>query len=230
MRFLLRLATPLLLTLAGAGITSVASADPLVVAAPSAPSAPSHSATVASAPASYTAVSGPGRISTSGATHNFYGWQNIVVGGAAASGLLSLGLLASIDSGGGGDDGIGAAGTLCGLTYLFGSFIVHSVHGRWDKGLGAAAILLATPATGALIGWGASAGCDTADCRANYAVWGGLTGMMVAPLIDGLSLGWERKGGDRASAQGNVALEPMILPSVMPLREGGMMFTLGGQL
>lgn len=229
MRFLLRLSTSLLLTLTCAGTTGVASADPLVVAAPAEPSAPSPPATVASTPARYTAVSGPGRISTSGATHEFYGWQNIVVGGVGASSLVGLGLLASISDGGGGDS-IGAAGAVAGLTYVFGSLIVHSLHGHWEKGLGATAILLAAPATSALIGWATSGGCEGIDCRGSYAAWGAVAGMLGAPLIDGLSLGWERRGGERAAIEGNVAFEPTILPSVMPLREGGMMFTLGGQL
>lgn len=209
----------------------MADADALVVAGPepSPSTSTSTPATTAAAP-TYSAVSAPGRMSTSGATHTFYGWQNIAVGGAGASGLLGLGLLASLDGGGGGgDEGLGLAGAVAGLTYLLGGLIVHSVHGHWEKGLGAAAILLATPATGALIGWGASAGCEGLDCRANGAVWGAVTGMMAAPLIDGLSLGWERKGGT-AAGPSNVAAAPTILPSVTPLREGGVVLTLGGPI
>lgn len=176
---------------------------------------------VVAAPSS-TSTSSSASSSRSASAHDpeFYGWVNMAVGGAGATSLLGLAALLSLDGGGGSDAGAGTAGAVALGTYLLGGPIVHVVHDRWGKAFGALGLLAGLPATGALIGYGASDGCSGDSCREDAAVWGGIAGGLAAPIVDGLALGWASKGDT------GVAAAP-VLPFAMPQR-GGAIVGVGG--
>jgi hypothetical protein len=157
--------------------------------------------------------SGSSGTSSSGASSRteFYGWVNILVGELGLGSALGVAALSSLSSGGGGRDG-GELAALGGAIYLFGGPVVHTVKGDFFKGLGAFGLLVGPPATGALIGYGASSGCTGHDCRGEATVWGGVTGAVLAPLVDGLALGWESERSQHAL--------PTVMPYASPVAGG----------
>jgi hypothetical protein len=151
---------------------------------------------------------GSSRASSGGGTE-FYGWINILVGELSVGVVLGVAGLASLGDGGGSE--VGLVGALPLLGYTFGGPIVHAVKGEsFAKSLGAFGILLGTPPVGALVGYAASDGCTSNGCRGNAAAWGAVTGAAIAPLVDGLALGW---GGRRGDARAGVFVAPEIRPT-----------------
>jgi hypothetical protein len=142
----------------------------------------------------------------------FYGWINILVGELGVGSAIGIAALSSLSAGGGGRDA-GEVAALGGAVYLFGGPVVHTVKDDFPKALGAFGLLVGLPVTGALIGYGASSGCSADDCRGEAAVWGGVTGAVLAPLVDGLALGWKSERSERASA-------PAVMPFAMPVAGG----------
>lgn len=145
-------------------------ADPAV--APAAPTPPLAHAAARPAPPP---PSAPPSSST------FYGWQNILVG------ELGLGIAigtAALDA--------PEAGALGGIAYFFGGPCIHGAHGGGlGKVFGALALNVAVPGVGASIGAASSIGQDFEAGQA--AALGALIGMAVAPIADGLILGWETR-------------------------------------
>jgi hypothetical protein len=142
----------------------------------------------------------------------FYGWINILVGEIGVGSALGIAALSSLSANGGGRDA-GEIAALGGAIYLFGGPVVHTVQDDFPKALGAFGLLVGLPATGALIGYGASSGCTSEDCRAEGAVWGAVTGAVLAPLVDGLALGWKSGRAEQAAA-------PAVMPYAMPVAGG----------
>ena len=115
----------------------------------------------------------------------FYGWQNIVVGYAG------LGMIAGGIRGGG-------ALPIAGLgVYALGGPIVHLAHKEYVRAAGSLLINVLTPV---LVGAVAHSldqpctgshedGCSLNDVQ--YAITGLIVGMLAAPIIDGVAMGWE---------------------------------------
>jgi hypothetical protein len=158
--------------------------------------------------------------------YRFYGWQTMLAEGlgvAAVAGAAGAGISGSRDG------SIGLAGTVGGLLFVGGGFLVQAVHGKMKKAGGSLALTLGLPGTGALIGLGAGAArCADKGCRERAAGWGALVGVLATPLVDGLALGWEKKRdtrfADRPGA-GIASVEPVAI-SV----GGGVALGVGGTL
>lgn len=156
--------------------------------------------------------------SASGRTE-FYGWINMLVGELGLGSAVGIAALSSLSAGGGGSDAGGAA-ALGGAAYLFGGPIVHAVKGDFTKSLGAFGLLVGLPVTGALIGYGASSGCESNDCGVEAAVWGGVTGAALAPIVDGLALGWKSGRSEHAEL-------PAVMPYATPIAGGASLGLVG---
>ncbi len=128
----------------------------------------------------------------------FYGWQNILVG--------ELGLAAAF---GGAFLGEGEPAALGGLVYLFGGPIIHGVHGGgMGKVFASLGGNVGFPLLGALAGFAATS--EDEDGGGQGAAIGALVGCAVAPLWDGLVLGWETKRGDGSVGKSKPAAPPMV--------------------
>ncbi len=159
-----------------------------------------------------------GRSSPSSRTE-FYGWGNILVGELGLGSAVAIVALSSGSRGGGNDAG-GYAG-LSGALYLFGGPILHAIEGDCcAKSLGAFGLLVGLPATGALIGYGASSGCESDDCGGEAAAWGAITGAALAPIVDGLALGWKSGRSERAEL-------PAVMPYSVPIAGGATVGIMG---
>jgi len=156
--------------------------------------------------------------SSSSSRTEFYGWINMLVGELGLGSAVGIAALSSLGANGGGSDAGGAA-ALGGAAYLFGGPIVHAVKGDFTKSLGAFGLLVGLPVTGALIGYGASSGCESNDCGVEAAVWGGVTGAALAPIVDGLVLGWESGRSEHAL--------PAVMPYATPIAGGASMGLVG---
>jgi hypothetical protein len=162
--------------------------------------------------------SGSSRTSSGGGTE-FYGWINILVGELSVGAVLGIAGLASLGDGGGSE--AGTVGALPLLAYTFGGPIVHAVKGEdFAKSLGAFGILLGTPPAGALVGFTASDGCTSNGCRAEAAAWGAVVGAAVAPLVDGLALGWREGRGSRHAGS-------FVSPELRPVPGGATLGLVG---
>lgn len=167
-----------------------------------------HADLVVAGPSSGSSSSSSGTASRT----EFYGWINMLVGELGLGAAVGVAALSSLGSSGGGSDAGGAAG-LGGAAYLFGGPIVHAVKGDFTKSLGAFGLLVGMPLTGGLIGYGASSGCASNDCRVEAAVWGGVAGAALAPIVDGLALGWKAGRSEHAEL-------PPVMPYAVPVAGG----------
>jgi hypothetical protein len=207
--------------LAAAGVSHSARAD-LTVAAPAPqPIAPAQPV---AAPAPIARPSTPAPDANASSDTRWYGWQSFAAGGAGAT-LIFIGGLTEMTGTNG--DGTVAAYVWGGLIYGLGPFGVHMAHDSVPKALGALAILAGVPLTGFAIGLGVGkAECSTVDCRARSADWGALAGVLAAPLVDGLALGWTKHASSHHAASDRgpkLAMAPVVAPT-----KGGMTVSMGG--
>lgn len=168
-------------------------------------------ASVATAPITHTQALAPRTFRTE---RSFYGWQNIVVGHGSI-------VLASLIAGLGEGQDTATGGGLIGLGYLVGGPIIHAVHGDGTKSLVAAGILVGIPSTLAITGLVIDEACgDEASCNGNSWAFGLLAGVILAPIIDGVALGWEDVDVENEPA--DVTVLPFVTPrlSVADLAAG----------
>lgn len=120
---------------------------------------------------------------------SFYGWQILVVGGA--SGLVTAASLVLPEKPF--DSFLSVAGFVIGVpTYGLAGPIFHWSHGQFEKGLLSFGLNVASPLLGLAIGPQVSCGAnDSSDCADKGQVAGAAVGFLVAPVLDGLLLGWE---------------------------------------
>lgn len=204
MRFL---ALPMVAGLLGLVPASAAVADGLKVAAdpvvPAAPTPVTPSPVVATAPPPSVATNAPRATRTpppaapTETRTKFYGWQNILVG--------ELGLGAAI---GGAFLGAGEPGAIGGLVYLFGGPAIHGAHGSLAKVFGSLGGNVGFPLVGALTGFAIMKGSED---EGQGAAIGVLVGCAVAPLFDGLVLGWSTpKRSDGTTGKYAPTAPPMV--------------------
>lgn len=175
----------------------VVAEDPALAETPT----PPPSSVVATAPVPQTQALAPRTFRTE---RSFYGWQNIVVGHGSI-------VLASLLAGLGEGQDTATGGGLIGLGYLVGGPIIHAVHGDGTKSLVAAGILVGIPSTLAITGLVIDEACgDEASCNGNSWAFGLLAGFVLAPIVDGVALGWEDVDVEDEPA------EVTVLPFVVP--------------
>lgn len=171
-----------------------ARADDLQVATDPTPVTPAPTLATTNA-ARPTQVSRPDAPATFTSHTTFYGWQNILVGELGLATAIGTAMLDAAE-----------AGSLGGLAYLFGGPSIHGLHdGGLGKVFGSFALNVGVPCVGAAIG--ALSAIDTDQDPGQNAAIGALIGMGVAPLVDGLTLGWETH---RVLASGSAARLPMV--------------------
>ncbi len=190
-----------------------ADAEPLVVAAEPTPIATAPPTEIAKpTPNSATANADSSVVPQPVATErSFYGWQNIVAGHA------SIGAAVLIAAAGQGSGGTSEAGGVIGLGYVLGGPIIHAVHGDGERAFGALGILAGIPATLGLTGFIIDEACGVdASCTGTTWAYGLLAGLILAPIIDGVALGWEdvpREGEVRPKA---APVMPVVNASLAP--------------
>jgi hypothetical protein len=141
----------------------------------------------------------------------WYGWQTLIVDGAALSALL---LGAAID--GSGTDG-GNVALLGLLGYEFGPGIVHFVHRNPGRGFASFGVRLGMPLTGAFLGASVSSNCDGYRCEADGAALGFLLGMAGAIAIDAAVFAYdERRPSAERATRASSSWAPLV--SVQPGR------------
>ena len=134
----------------------------------------------------------------------FYGYQNMAVS-YAGLGIFSTGRLS-----------FSASSFLGAAVFLAGSPIVHGLHGDDGRRIAGSLLLnLALPFLGGLIA--SSSGSDTPGCQQvnggclydglDRTRTGVIIGMAIAPLLDGLILGWKT---EKVAETGKVALTPAL--------------------
>jgi len=120
----------------------------------------------------------------------FYGWEILAFGEsgaavAAGSVLLPDKPLGSV---------VSTIGFVVGMPfYAFGGPIVHWQHGDFHKGLIAFGGNAAFPLFGGLVGRSVRCGEDNApvDCGSRGFFTGFAIGVLIAPVVDAIALGWE---------------------------------------
>jgi hypothetical protein len=150
-------------------------------------------------------------------TRVFYGWQNLGVD-AASIALLAV----SMDTD---DDGAGKVGASLALGgYLFGSPIVHAMHGNTGRALGSFALRLGVPIALGALTWAVE---DHPSCEGTEDVLCGL-GAAVMPVYMGiLGAGAVMLIDDFGMAHAEQPAAPVWTPTVQASR-GGMTFGLAG--
>lgn len=146
---------------------------------------------------------------------HFYGWQNIVVGHAS---LTATVLIAVLADGAGGSE----AGGVVGLGYVLGSPIVHAVHDGGVKSFVALGMLVGIPATLALGGLVVDEACGGgSSCDGSTWAYGMLAGLVIAPIVDGVALGWGDVPADppRADERASFTVTPVVNASLEPGKE-----------
>jgi hypothetical protein len=146
----------------------------------------------------------------------FYGWESIALEGATGSTMAALLLVIAYANPS--DDASTSLGAVTGTLGLFyvGGLFVHGFHDKWRKALGSVGLTIGMPVTGVLTGFGiGKATCDTDACTGKAIAVGAAVGLFLAPFVDGLALGWDKRrntyhGDDRA----------LVVPSVVPVRGG----------
>lgn len=113
----------------------------------------------------------------------FYGWQNMVVGYAG------IGMLAASMRGGGALPWFGLG------VYALGGPIVHLAHQEYGRAAGSLVINVLTPVLVGAVAHSMDKGCagrEECGLDAISGMIGGVVfGMLAAPLIDGITMGWE---------------------------------------
>jgi len=163
--------------------------EPKVPLAPPAPTAPSTETPQAVTPARAAVITqGPPPITDDDDDDDrpleprrvWYGWQTLVVDGAAFSTLL-IGAAANGSSGG--DDGSALVGIGL-LGYEFGPGIVHFVHRNPGRGFASFGVRFGMPLAGAVLGASLASNCDGYQCEGDGAAVGLLLGMAGAIALD----------------------------------------------
>jgi hypothetical protein len=115
----------------------------------------------------------------------FYGWQNMVVGYAG------IGMMAATIKSGGALPFFGFG------VYALGGPIVHIGHEQYARAAGSLVINVITPLLMGAVAHSMDKPCDRSredGCSLDTlstAISGVVVGMLAAPLIDGLTMGWE---------------------------------------
>jgi hypothetical protein len=141
----------------------------------------------------------------------WYGWQTLVVDGAAFSALF-IGAAINGSSGGGDDGGAFVAAGLLG--YEFGPGIVHFVHRNPGRGFASFGVRLGMPLAGAVLGASLFSNCDGYRCQDEGAAAGLLLGMAGAIALDAAVFAYDDRKPRAASRT------PTLLPmaSLLPGR------------
>lgn len=128
-------------------------------------------------------------------TWAWYGWQNLLVDGAA----LALVPFAEDDT----------AELVLG-TYLFGGPIVHWSHGNVGRGFASLGLRVGTPL---VLGFALASTCEPGggeyDCLGALAT-GVLVGAGTAIVLDSIALAWEKEPVPASLAVGSVQLSPTL--------------------
>jgi hypothetical protein len=135
----------------------------------------------------------------------FYGWQNIVVGYAGAGSMF-----ATIKT--------GSTLPILGFgVYALGGPVVHIVHGQYTRAAGSLVINVLTPLLLGAVAHSLDKPCATSanssenrDCNIDSmsaVITGFAIGMVAAPLIDGLAMGWEERPRTR---EPEVSVQPTL--------------------
>ncbi|GAC1579466.1 MAG: hypothetical protein NVS3B20_10420 [Polyangiales bacterium] len=138
-------------------------------------------------------------------TTSWYGWQNMIVGHASLA-VAAANLAGRTDP----------VWTLVPLSgYALGGPLVHLMHDHPIRAGVSFASNVGIPALRGLIGSKMAAGCHSDTtlfgtpntdprpggwCQMGAMFTGILVGAIVAPIVDGLSLGWERTPNERSPA------------------------------
>lgn len=168
------------------------------------------------------------------ATHTektWYGWQNLIVDAASIT-VLAIGVGQGTDG-----SGLRVAG---GLGYVFGSPIVHWVHGNIGPGFGSLGMRVLLPPIGLVVGIivGAIAGAsdrnnsieDASSSIATGAVAGFFIGVAIPVALDAAVLGWEKNEVPNTSRIPTMPKTPALTmrPILRPTAGGGGFAGLGG--
>ena len=131
----------------------------------------------------------------------FYGWQNIVAG-YAGIGMMAAGVKE------------GGALPFVGLgVYALGGPIVHIAHKEYARAAGSLVINVLTPVLVGALAHSMDKPCahnEEEGCSLDtvgYAITGVVVGMLVAPIIDGVTMGWE--DAPRKPAP-DIAIQPTV--------------------
>jgi hypothetical protein len=150
----------------------------------------------------------------------WYGWQTLVVDGAALSALLA-GAAVNRGASSGSEGSVVAVVGL--LTYELGPGIVHFVHRNPGRGFASFGVRLGMPLTGAFLGASFSSNCDSYRCEDDGAAAGALLGMVGAIAIDAAVFAYD----DRRSRASHARPRFVPLASFQP---GRAWVGLGGEL
>jgi hypothetical protein len=155
----------------------------------------------------------------------WYGWQNLVVDAAAVT-VLAIG--AANWNGG---SGLRVAG---GLGYVFGSPVVHWIHGNIGPGFGSLGMRVLLPPIGLVVGLVVGAisaagdsGRSNEDTLATAMAAGFFIGVAIPIALDAAVLGWEKNevpNTARAPKAPTLTMRPILTPTA----GGGAFGGLGG--
>lgn len=161
------------------------------------------------------------REATSASRRDWYGWQTLLVDGAALSAVL---VGTAVHRGPGRDHGRGDALAGVGLiAYGLGPGIVHFAHRNPGLGFASFGIRLGIPLAGAFLGASVVSSCDSYRCEEDGAAVGALLGMLGAIAIDAATFAYDDRR-PRAD-EGGLSLAP-----VLSLQPGRAWLGLGGRL
>lgn len=160
----------------------------------------------------------------------WYGWQNLVVDAASIT-VLAIGVGQGTDG-----SGLRVAG---GLGYVFGSPIVHWVHGNIGPGFGSLGMRVLLPPIGLVVGIvvGAIAGAsdrnnsieDASSSIATGAVAGFFIGVAIPVVLDAAVLSWEKNEVPNTARVRMPATPTLTMrPILRPTAGGGGFAGLGG--
>jgi hypothetical protein len=142
----------------------------------------------------------------------WYGWQTLIVDGAALS--LTVAAFSRANSSG------NSAATLLelsGITYVIGPPIVHWAHGNVGKGFGSLGMRLVAPVLGAGIGCALDQSGGELGCLGGLAL-GGFAGIVLAVVLDNALLAYD-PAPERS--QYSLVVSPWALPGAVGLGSFG---------
>jgi hypothetical protein len=150
-------------------------------------------------------------------TRSFYGWQNLGVD-AASIALLALSLDADDDVGGTLMASVGLGG------YLFGSPLVHALHGHGERAAGSFALRLGVPVGLGALTWAVE---DHPDCDNNSEWFCGFSEAIMPVFVGMLGAGAVVLADDFGLAYDEKPAAPRFVPTFQA-SHGGMTFGLAG--